>query len=331
MERCTYLIPAYNRAHYLRRHLHYLQNQGWKGPVLVADSSTADKAPEHAATVAAYAGVLNLSHVIFDSKTPLFTKLAKAAEQIHTPFVALCADDDFLIPSSVEKAVHFLDSHSDYTVVCGRALTVVTHEKHLELRLYRQRAVEERSPAERLENLLRNFSSVLWEVYQRDACLTAMRSASTHTYQSIEGGFAFRFPELSAACASVIEGRVGMIPALLSVRQTPGTHELFPKKIYGWSAMLVHKDFSNHYERFSKGITALLHKKTGIGTEGSELVVNKAFLGYLHGILAQRHQTLLERAPDGIWLRFVRSSLSPDSTLLAPILKLLKQYPDGIV
>ncbi len=350
----TIIIPTYNRPEMLRRNLQYLQTQRWSNPILVVDSSVRESALTCEKVITEFRQTLSVRLLALDSATPLYAKLAAAVEHTNTPCVALCADDDFLVPDSVLVATRFLLDHPDYSLVCGYAITTTLYNGQLRIKLYPQGAVENESPVDRLTNLLGDFKSTLWEVYRRDTCLITMRRATEHTYQSIDGGFAFRFPELFAACVSVIEGKIGIIPQLLSVRQTPGTHKLYPEKIYGWPAIFAHENFLKHYQDFRDGIATVLKERAAIGIQEAKLIVDKTFLIYKERILNPRPHTILQKILaiiDTQWfrimqeakspadflhyelrapMRWLRRSLSRDWRLFLPIRQLVLKYPEGI-
>ncbi|KKW19659.1 MAG: hypothetical protein UY63_C0008G0019 [Parcubacteria group bacterium GW2011_GWA2_51_10] len=311
MADCTYVIPTYNRIGCLARHLRYLKRQNWKAPILIADSSLPEKVRENAAIIKEFKDALDISHLVLSDRTAVYTKLGKALQEVRTPFVALCADDDFLVPSAIEAATLFLRDHSDYSAACGR--TVVFFPDSEKLHIAPRRSITQDDPAERLTELLRDFMGILWGIYRTPDCIAAISGAEAHATQSFEGGMAYRFPELYAGCILALRGKIVMIPRLLSVRETPGTHELYPNRIYGWPAIFVHKGFSNEYERFRVGLSEVLSEKSELPLPEAAHAIDAAFLLFMRNVLHRRRSTRekLRDIFDTQWFRILLRAQTP--------------------
>jgi len=111
-EDITLLIPTQHRAAYLDRILDYYSDTGI--PIVVCDSS---EAQNH--SVGKYENV----KYTYYGEVDLYTKIGKGLDQINTNYVAICADDDFIVPDTIVKCTCFLDENPDYSSVQG--LTIV--------------------------------------------------------------------------------------------------------------------------------------------------------------------------------------------------------------
>ena len=111
LAQCTIVIPTRNRPAYLRRAVAWFANLGM--PVVVADSSeTPSLAEDERARLAAYV------HRPGDYEV-FVAKLGEAMEAVTTPYVALCADDDLLLPTGLVRSITFLDRNQDYSIAQG--------------------------------------------------------------------------------------------------------------------------------------------------------------------------------------------------------------------
>src|SRR6266853_2116638 len=101
-DKISILIPTHNRHLYLDRLLNYFSPHHLK--IFIADSSASpyqsDKFPS-----AIYQHLPELSY---------YQKIWKVLNEIETPYVVLCPDDDFTIPEAMEECVQFLEAHTDY-------------------------------------------------------------------------------------------------------------------------------------------------------------------------------------------------------------------------
>jgi glycosyltransferase domain-containing protein len=109
----TIIIPTYKRPHFLKRILNYYH--GVKHPIIVADSSPSpSKAPNK--------NTSNLRYLHTPELNP-FIKVRQALKHVQTPYVVLCADDDFISQSGLQEATNFLEQNKDYDSVQGHMIS----------------------------------------------------------------------------------------------------------------------------------------------------------------------------------------------------------------
>jgi len=110
----TILIPTHNRPAYLKRSLDWFLSGGFR--VIVADSSR---------TLNDEVSQLQNSELTYLHRPGDYeaytAKINEALRLVETPYVALCADDDFILHKGLEKGVSFLDNNSDYAFYQGMA------------------------------------------------------------------------------------------------------------------------------------------------------------------------------------------------------------------
>src|SRR6266566_8020957 len=121
MLRSTILIPSFNRPNELARGLSFLDLLKNEFPVIVADGSEPAISRKNGQTCSRYPNVRFKS---YPSSLHMGIRCADALRSVETPYVALCADDDFVAPSGVKKAQAFLDSNSDFSVALGRVFSL---------------------------------------------------------------------------------------------------------------------------------------------------------------------------------------------------------------
>ena len=108
LEEVTIVIPSHYRHNFLYRNLDYHQNV--RVSILVADSTNTP-----------FVGQKQYPNVKYFHypNSPFHLKMADVFQHVETPYVAMCADDDFMIPSSIKCCIEFLENHSDYASVQG--------------------------------------------------------------------------------------------------------------------------------------------------------------------------------------------------------------------
>ena len=112
---CTILIPTHNRANYLDRCVRWFLELGH--PIIIADSSQ----DAWQSDLRQHDAVCYLHHAGGFEVYP--AKLQEAVARVQTPFVVMCADDDFITSEGLEACIDFLSRHPDYSFSQGYAYT----------------------------------------------------------------------------------------------------------------------------------------------------------------------------------------------------------------
>lgn len=153
----TVLIPTHNRHNYLERSIEYYKRL--RAQIIYCDSSEEP-----------YKG--NLAENILYDHLPDQTfpeKILTTLNKVESRYVALCADDDFLIFETLKKGYEFLDRNSDYSMVCGNI--GLFHEK-FDDKFYFSRKYEEidlnSSPLSNLKSFFSQYRQLLWAMYSKE-------------------------------------------------------------------------------------------------------------------------------------------------------------------
>jgi glycosyltransferase domain-containing protein len=207
--RYTLVIPTYNRPDDLARQLRFLAHQKAAFPVLVLDSSSDDVHQKNLQNAQGLALDLKLER--FDPATPPFEKFLRGAEMVRTEFASLCADDDFVIVSSIDPLLRFLADKPDYSVAHGWYFQFYL-EGGLGLTkiLYRSSSIDAADPLDRLYGLFSNYEALTYGVHRT----VVLRRVLYHvqSLQSMLGR------ELLGGALAVIAGKSARLPLLYSGR-----------------------------------------------------------------------------------------------------------------
>lgn len=122
------IVPTHNRPHFMRRLLTYFQESEANLSIIVIDSSEPLKAAQNQnlTSIEGRSGKLQIEYhhtnERFSPESPpiVHEKVQWALEIVSTPYVALCADDDFIVPSALEKFTKFLDQNPGFCCAKGR-------------------------------------------------------------------------------------------------------------------------------------------------------------------------------------------------------------------
>ena len=135
-QKVTIFLPTYDRPEMLCKTLAFLQDTPDRFPIIVADGSNDHNGRKNA--VACRQAGSNVTYFHFPTpvealpptEIPLledhhkiianyYRRYLHALDQIVTPYVVHCSDDDLLIPETVAESAEFLDQNADYVACHG--------------------------------------------------------------------------------------------------------------------------------------------------------------------------------------------------------------------
>jgi glycosyltransferase domain-containing protein len=226
----TLILILHNRHKNLARLLEFYKD--FSSPIIIADSSS----EKYKLNEERY----KVQHLY----TPGYSftkKIENALSIVKTPFVVMCADDDFIIVNSIYKCVAFLEANNDYTIAQGMAIqykkdSITTSKIELGL-LYRNNIVydvENGEPFKRLQNFFKNYRSVLYAVHRTDILSIAYRNAGNIVNN-------LYLNEYLSAIVPIIAGKYKELSILYQVREyaddsddktTPNLDKIFSRIEY---------------------------------------------------------------------------------------------------
>jgi len=83
-------------------------------------------------------------------------------DNVHTPYAVCLSDDDFLVPSGLEKCLHFLLNNDGYVAAQGKAVVFELNDsgpygRFKAVGCYRLGCAEEKTAGDRLQGYLQNY------------------------------------------------------------------------------------------------------------------------------------------------------------------------------
>jgi glycosyltransferase domain-containing protein len=164
MKSLTLIIPTHNRQNYLNRSYAYYSSFNIK--VIYCDST------------------LNSSNLIqTDNITylhlPNYTfsqKILYVLEKVDTEYIALCADDDFVLYNALLNGYNLITKNRNITAIIGNILEF--HEKfdktYFSNKLY-EKTTFNFYPQKNVEKFLSNYRQILWGMYNKQILTTSFR------------------------------------------------------------------------------------------------------------------------------------------------------------
>ena len=302
----TLFIPTMNRSDYLIRLLRYYRDVGFEGPICIGDSSDSSYLEPTKEAIRGLRGGLDIVYREFPGLDGVQCA-QQLLELVSTPYATLTSDDDFLVPSALERCIQFLDKHSDYSAVHGHGalLSVESNAPHGWVKgagYYRQPSVVDGSASMRLINFMRNYSPIVFSVHRTQTWREMYEDAQLVADWKRFGG------ELLQGCLSVIEGKVKDLDYLQVVRQvydpqhspldTSNGAIIESQRPINMSASstphgfdwLTSPDWLPSYQIFRDRLTEELARQDSISVEEAGEVVKEAFWSYLATSLNRKWQ-----------------------------------------
>lgn len=209
----TCLVPTHNRPQFLRRLLKFYGQFPPGFAISVVDSSRPAAAAENVAAIQAASPELSVDYHHFDLN--LISKCVKQLEQIETPFVACCADDDLLFPQAVSKCVEFLERSPDFITAMGRTAVLNVDHPSWPCRILKGYTIDNDEPFDRCRQMASNWMSNYYAVYRTRPLLDHFRITAACT----DARLTYHVPEMMLSQLSVLHGKAKLLPMMYSLRE----------------------------------------------------------------------------------------------------------------
>lgn len=218
-EQVSILIPTLNRPEFLWRALNHYQRQGFRGWIIIGDSSVARILAINRRNVARLDPGLKVLHLHLPTPPFLHDGMCQKemARRAVTPYVVYAGDDDLLVPTGLERCVEYLENHPDFVSAHGVRANICVEGGHVWGKVTQAHLVQDPellsdSAPERLESYMRAGFSTQYYVHRRDAWQTM--------YDQV-GRAPLRYlgTELLPCCLSVLQGKSKALEHLTVVFQ----------------------------------------------------------------------------------------------------------------
>jgi glycosyltransferase domain-containing protein len=210
-DRHTIMIPTLNRPALVQRLARFYRKAAPWADLLILDSSKPETIDANAKALASLGGAVR--HVVFSGTLQPLTKIMRGLELTQTTYVAVCADDDIVLPERLLDCIGFLKTHPDYAVAHGLYLNFRPEGSAVHLfSEYSGPGNEAGHPGARIFRLLQRYESLLYGAYRTTELRTIYAAA-----QKLPTDL---FIELFQSVATVIMGKVKRFPSFYAARQS---------------------------------------------------------------------------------------------------------------
>lgn len=273
----TLIIPTYNRPDYLKRNLYFLERNNFKYPILVADSSSKEIQAINKKNIKKIN--LNVVYKEHHEEIKVRDKWIEALECANSEYVALCPDDDLILPSSIDRCLSFLQENPDFSGCQGLSLNFLEDGSNIHINKieYCLPGITHDDPLTRLIHSLTHYESNVYGLYRRnvlkDACV---ESSSISSYL---------FLELFVCSALILSGKVQRLKIISCLRNSSLVSKHEHSEPVPWIKN-ENEDFVSEYSFFHQELLSFVNKKIEERYTGNAaLKIHGAFLNYLSNYL----------------------------------------------
>lgn len=317
----TIIIPTHNRPALIARALDYYR--AWGCTVIVCDSSQDETKPFCLPDV----HFLHCPELSFDRK------LYRAVQQVVTPYVCICADDDFLAASGVIAGLKFLEKNNDYVSVQGHYVVFCWNMNELYINPFYLSVtgfhIDDVEPAQRIVHTMNPHMHHLFSVHRSNVLQKSLAISLDHNSPLLA--------EFSTALGGMIFGKHRMLPVFWMARDTgryTGYNHNFNDQntvVFDISKFLATPDGLSYRTKFAEAYAA----HVGESVDRGRVVFDQAFSAYLNlssfSFMDRARQVIRQLAP-AVLLRWRRrliqkGVLRRKTPMMPPDYSQLQGYP----
>lgn len=227
-----------------------------------------------------------------------YQKMADAAARVRTPFVMMVDNDDFVMPSGVERCIEFMTTHDEY-ISCGGGVAGFALDKDNKSTLanltgpfnrityrysqnYHSRDLAASTLAERVLDGYANYMTTYYNVFRSAAMTTICRECAEMDFSDLE------VHESYFAMRTLTLGKVRSSASCISYFRQYGTSmgSAFKKD---WVHHLLHSRFTSDIDHMVNRISSEVAEADGIDPAPIAEEIRELFARGLRINLARRY------------------------------------------
>jgi len=289
-KKVTIVIPTYNRYDKLSRLLHYFESSGFPINIIVLDSSIdKKKKPEGLQKLLKQQ---NIEYVDFPSELFLYKKISNGLQKIATPYVVLCADDDFITPAGIRSSVEFLENNPDYSVAHGQYISFWLDTSSMDKKRtfcwrpgYISDSVMMDEPETRLMYHFGNYVCPTFYGVHRTSQIQGIFYDTTQYTDDL------RFGELLPSMITLIKGKMKRLDSLYYGREKA----VVKSYVADFATFKQEGTYDAKYNRFKDCISQYLSKETGLSSMDAGGIIDEGMNLYLAMVSKNKKKTLINK------------------------------------
>lgn len=282
----TLMIATRNRPHFLKKVLEYYKKSDWPYALFISDASDPEFFEEIDSWMRDSGKNLDIIHRAFPVDLGIHATWAQVLETIETPFAVASGDDDFLIPSAMERCMEFLERHPDYSMASGFALRPTVQPEgengfeivSVQAGIYR--SIEGEKAAQRLLNCFNLWAPNTFTVQRTSQMKETFQEAARRNLDC--DAFSDFFCEIAINGVNVIKGKEKKFDDFLSMVMLKHNQRSHRTR----AASVFDRMTSDSFPAVAKGTVDWwaeeLLRHGELGSEQARQIAQTAFMSLIH-------------------------------------------------
>jgi glycosyltransferase domain-containing protein len=272
-----------DRSEFVIRQLHYYAKVGCPYTIYIGDSSGSEHIERTKSAIDKLKGQVEVVYSLYPDKDSPAT-LNELLGLVREKYVSPIADDDFLVPNSIEKCISFIESHPDYSIVHGKGVVfsidkIGPYGNIKTLGEYIWGGSGRLTSTERVLHYLTEGWNSEFAVHRTEQFIEAYASS-----QMIPGK---GFSETMSNSMMAIQGKSKQLDCLLLFRQIHPQRSI----ISGFYERLISPDWYPSCQIFQQQIAKGLEKYEGLSFEDASETAQQALFQLLQILMKKNTQT----------------------------------------
>lgn len=269
------MITTMNRSDFLIRLLNYYATVGFKYCISIGDSSNAKHVEKAKKAINNLEGKLKIIYTEYPGLNDVEC-MKKVLESVSTPYAVNLADDDFLIPNSLEKCLIFLENNPSFSSAHGVGIVFNLHSsgafgQFANIIINRLPSIEADTASNRISDYLENYCVNMFSLHRTGNWQAMIKDSSSFHDRSFGG-------ELFPCCLSVIQGKVKQLDCFYLMRQNHDARSKLPSK----DEWINSPNWNAAYNIFIDNLAEEISQKDDISFDEAKGIVKQAFDSYLN-------------------------------------------------
>jgi|TARA_Y100000310_G_scaffold219702_1_gene221104 glycosyltransferase domain-containing protein len=322
LDKITIVIPTYKRYPFLLRLLQFYSSYNLVIKFLILDSTP--KYPKDK-RLEKILSMKNIQWKRYDPDIFFVDKIARGCQSIQTDYAVLCADDDFIIPSTLRSCVEFLNTHQDYSSAHGLYFSHPNSDslknKSFTLWFSDGHSISDKSPIERLQAYLCRVDGKGYVPHYSVHRSNQFKLIWTETQNYVSD---WGMSEIFPCCMSLIYGKMKVLREFYASREKNNYHFIDNVKVNNmFSKMKLETSIEGLTKHLTSKYNIELNKAELFLKDSLEVIIERVRNSYID-ISANKYNNRIDDK-NGSTLRIVRNFLRPRSRL-----KNLFNYYDNV-
>lgn len=266
------LIPTMNRPDFIIRQLDYYASVNCSYPIYIVDSSNKENFEKLGNHIITLNHKLKINH-IFHPPGP--DCISFGVSTIKENYVAYAGDDDYQIPSCIEKCIDFLDKNPDYVMATGKAVSVrlKNGEIYGEIKRiadYPRPSIDGLNGTQRIIEYFTKYFPTDFYIHRKNEFLESLKGEEELQDRSFG-------TEIYRGAMAVIAGKTKSIDELGLIRQIHKNHYGLPS-VFDWIAS---DNWLDSYKKFLTKVSIAISHNDNIPIEEAKNCIKRGFWLYV--------------------------------------------------